>query len=129
MEDLAGMDGRQLYSAAKEVSENLVLYMPRNTNTQQVSEALLLDGIYLEFSFNFFCEMKCLLVNCSFCLPAGVICIHLIEIIICKVSRKICLLQVLSLAGEGGYVEMEQSVLKTKVVALTAYFGELVNAA
>jgi len=39
------------------------------------------------------------------------------------------LLQLLSLAGEGGYVEMEQSVLKTKVVALTAYFGELVNAA
>lgn len=39
------------------------------------------------------------------------------------------LLQLLSLAGEGGYVEMEQNVLKTKVVALTAYFGELVNAA
>jgi RNA cap guanine-N2 methyltransferase len=37
--DLAAMDGRELYRAAKEVSENLVMYMPRNTNTQQVSEA------------------------------------------------------------------------------------------
>jgi trimethylguanosine synthase len=39
LEDLAAMDGRELYRAAKEVSENLVMYMPRNTNTQQVSES------------------------------------------------------------------------------------------
>jgi hypothetical protein len=39
------------------------------------------------------------------------------------------LLQLLRLAGKGGYVEIEQSVLKTKVVAITAYFGELLNAA
>jgi trimethylguanosine synthase len=34
--DLAEMNGRKLYHVAKKVSENLVMYMPRNTNTQQV---------------------------------------------------------------------------------------------
>jgi trimethylguanosine synthase len=34
--DLAAMNGRELYRVAKKVSTNLVMYMPRNTNTQQV---------------------------------------------------------------------------------------------
>lgn len=41
LEDLAGMDGKELVRAAKEISENLVLYMPRNTNTQQVSQSFI----------------------------------------------------------------------------------------
>ncbi|XP_059481569.1 uncharacterized protein LOC132200254 [Neocloeon triangulifer] len=70
LEDLSCMDGKDLYKTARRVSENVVMYLPRNTNTQQM----------------------------------------------------------LSLAGPGSYVEIEQSVLRKKVVAITVYFGELVNA-
>ena len=35
--------------------------------------------------------------------------------------------QLISLAGDGGYVEIEQNILNTKVKAVTAYFGGLLQ--
>ena len=35
--------------------------------------------------------------------------------------------QIVSLAGEGGHVEIEQNILNTKVKAVTAYFGDLIK--
>ena len=35
--------------------------------------------------------------------------------------------QLISLAGDGGHVEIEQNILNTKVKAVTAYFGDLIQ--
>lgn len=37
------------------------------------------------------------------------------------------MLQLMRLAGRGGQVEIEQNFLNKKLVAVTAYYGELIN--
>ncbi|CAB3386855.1 Hypothetical predicted protein [Cloeon dipterum] len=69
LEDLSCVDAKEMFKVAKAVSENVVMYMPRNTNRKQL----------------------------------------------------------MSLAGVGNLVEIEQSVFRGKVVALTAYFGKLID--
>ncbi|XP_065340822.1 trimethylguanosine synthase-like isoform X2 [Cloeon dipterum] len=69
LEDLSCVDAKEMFKVAKTVSENVIMYMPRNTNRKQL----------------------------------------------------------MSLAGVGNLVEIEQSVFRSKVVALTAYFGKLID--
>ena len=63
------VDGYEVFQTARQVTDNIAYFVPRNTNVNQIT----------------------------------------------------------SLAGVGGYLEVEQNILTRKFKTLTAYFGELVN--
>ena len=63
------LDGIKIFDEALKITENIVYYVPKNTNVDQL----------------------------------------------------------ISLAGPGGNVEIEQNILNTKVKTVTAYFGKLIK--
>lgn len=67
--NLQPIAGSKLMAKARQISENVAVFLPRNSNTQQLA----------------------------------------------------------TMAGPGGSVEIEQSFLDRKLIALTAYYGELIN--
>ena len=54
-------------------------------------------------------------------------CLHITENIAYYVPKNTNVDQLISLAGPGGQVEIEQNLLNTKVKTVTAYYGELVQ--
>ena len=69
LQSMIPLDGIKIFDEALKITENIVYYVPKNTNVHQL----------------------------------------------------------ISLAGPGGNVEIEQNILNTKVKTVTAYFGKLIK--